>query len=116
MQIKEKIANDTAILTFKGSIISEPDTTKMREKIYSLVTDGIKHVIIDLGGVDHVSSLGLGGLISALTTMRKAGGDIRLARVAERVQNLLVITRLVKIFDTYESVKKALMSYETERK
>ena len=116
MQIKEKIDNGVAILTFKGDLLGEPDTTKIREKIHSLITDKIKNVIVDLGGVNYMNSSGLGTLISALTTMRNGGGDLRLAHVGDKVQNLFVITQLVKVFDTYETVDRALASFRAGKK
>jgi anti-sigma B factor antagonist len=112
MQIKEKIENGVAILTFKGDLLGEPDTTTVREKIRSLVNDEVKHIIVDLGGVNYMNSSGLGTLISSLTTMKSAGGDLRLARIGEKVQNLFIITQLVKVFDTYETVERALASYK----
>jgi anti-sigma B factor antagonist len=116
MQIKEKIENDIAILTMKGDLLGEPDTTTVRDKIYSLVSDEVKKVVIDLGSVNYMNSSGLGSLISALTTMRNSGGELRLARVGTKVQNLFVITQLVKVFDTYETVDRALASFKAKKK
>lgn len=112
MQLKEKIEKNVAVLTLKGDILGEPETTQIREKIHSLVGDQVKSVVIDLGGVAFLNSSGLGTLIASLTTMRNAGGELRLARVGEKVKNLFVITQLVKVFDTYETVERALMSFE----
>jgi len=116
MQIKEKIENDVAILTMKGDLLGEPDTTNVRDKIHSLVSDDVKKVVIDLGGVNYMNSSGLGTLISALTTMRNAEGELCLARVGKKVQNLFVITQLVKVFDTYETVDRALANFKAKRK
>ena len=116
MQIKEKVGNEAAVLTLKGDLLGEPDTTKMREKIHSLVSDGIKHIVMDLGGLHYINSAGLGSLISSLTTMRNAGGDLRLAHVGDKVQNLFVITQLVKVFETFETVDRALASYKATHK
>ena len=116
MQIKEKIENNVAVLSLKGDFLGEPETTQVRQKIHSLVSDNVKKVIIDMGGINYVNSSGLGTLISTLTTMRNAGGDLRLARVGEKVQNLFIITQLVKVFDTYESVERALLSYTAQSK
>ena len=115
MQIKEKMENEIAILTIKGDLLGEPDTTSVRDKIHSLVSDEVKSVIIDLGSVNYMNSSGLGSLISALTTMRNAGGELRLARVGAKVQNLFVITQLVKVFDTYETVDRALASFKSKK-
>jgi anti-sigma B factor antagonist len=116
MQLKESIEGNIAVLTLKGDFLGEPETTKVREKIHSLVSDHVKHVIIDMGGVNYMNSSGLGTLISLLTTMRNAGGDVRLARVGEKVKNLFIITQLVKVFDTYETVERAQASYTSNPK
>jgi len=116
MQIKEKIDNDVAILSLKGDLLGEPDTTNIRDKIHSLVSDEIKKVVIDLGGVNYMNSSGLGSLIAALTTMRNAGGELLLARVGKKVKNLFIITQLVKVFDTYETVERALASFKSKEK
>lgn len=111
MNIKEKIADNVAVLSLKGDLVSEADTQKFKEKIHSLATDKMKSVVIDMSGIDYVNSSGLGTMISALTTMRNAGGDLRLARLGERVENLFVITKLVKVFETYETVERAVASF-----
>jgi len=116
MQLKEKVEKNVAVLTLKGDILGEPETTQIREKIHSLVADQVKSVVIDLGGVAFLNSSGLGTLIASLTTMRNAGGELRLARVGEKVKNLFVITQLVKVFDTYETVERALMSFDQKGK
>lgn len=116
MQIKEKMENDVAVISLKGDLLGEPDTGMIRDKIHSLVNDEVKHVVVDLGGVNYMNSSGLGTLISVLTTMRNAGGDLRLARVEGKVQNLFMMTQLVKVFDTYETVDRALVSFKSKPK
>jgi len=115
MQIKEKIDQNVAVLSLKGDLLGEPDTTNLREKIHSLVSDNIKQIVLDLGGVNYMNSSGLGTLIATLTTVRNAAGDLRLARVEGKVQNLFVMTQLVKVFDTYETVDRALASFRTKK-
>jgi anti-sigma B factor antagonist len=112
MQIKEKIENNVAVLAFKGDLLGEPDTSNVRNKIHSLVTDSIKKIVIDLGGVNYMNSSGIGTLIACLTTVRNGGGELRLANVGGKVQNLFVITQLVKVFDTYETVERALANFK----
>ncbi|MBI5022214.1 MAG: STAS domain-containing protein [Ignavibacteriales bacterium] len=116
MVIKEKMENDIAILNLKGDLLGEPDTTTLRDKIHSLVGDEVKKVVIDLGGVNYMNSSGLGTLISTLTTMRNAEGELKLARVGKKVQNLFIITQLVKVFDTYETVDRATASFSGKKK
>lgn len=112
MQIKEKIVDNIAILTLNGDLIGDPETTKLREKVKSLISDEIKKIIIDLSGVSYINSAGLGSLISVLTTVRNAGGDLKLARVGKRIKSIFVITQLVKVFDTYETQERAIASFK----
>ena len=112
MQIKEKCIGDVAVLKFKGSLMGEPDTTKIRQKVHSLVNDDLQKVVIDMGGVKWINSAGLGSLIAGLTTLRNAGGDLRLAKVADKVQSLFMITQLVKVFKSYETVDRAVASFK----
>lgn len=116
MTIKETINDGIAVLTFKGNLVADSDVSKVKEKIHSLVEDQVKRVVVDLGGVNFINSSGLGTLISALTTMRNAGGELRLARVGDKVQNLFVITQLVKVFDTYETTERATANFILKKK
>ncbi|MBU1299687.1 MAG: STAS domain-containing protein [Bacteroidetes bacterium] len=111
MRIKEKIVEDVAILIFLGDLVGEPETTKVRDKVYSLIAEDINKVIIDLGDVAYVNSAGLGCLISVLTSLRNANGDLKLARIGKKVKSIFVITQLVKVFDTHETVERALAGY-----
>ncbi|RKY89416.1 anti-sigma factor antagonist [candidate division KSB1 bacterium] len=114
MAIKEKIEGDVAVLTLKGNLMGGPETQDLREHIYSLIGDGIKKVVIDLGKVKWMNSVGLGALMAALTSMRNKGGNLKLANVTKKVQSLLMITQLMNIFETFETVDRAVASYKNE--
>ncbi len=112
MKIKENIVNDIAIITLRGDLIGEPETTNIREKIRSLITENIKKVVIDLADVAYINSTGLGSLISVLTTLRNAGGDLKLSHVGEKIKSIFVITQLIKVFDTYETHEQAIAGFK----
>ena len=114
MFFKEKIERGVAILSMRGNLLSEPDAVRFRKRFHDLVSSNIKHVIIDLGEVNYINSIGLGALVSALTTVRKVNGDIRLACLDRNVIKVFMITRLVQIFEIYDSVDQALIKYVTE--
>ncbi len=116
MALKEKIEGDIAILTLKGDLIGDPETTELKDKVGSLLADEISKIVFDLGKVKYINSTGLGSLISALGKVRDAGGKLLLARVGDNVLNLFVITQLVKVFDTYETVDRALAVFKTKKK
>ena len=113
MQISESIRNDVAILTLQGNFLCEPDRLKLRERLKSLVEKNKSRVVVDLHEVTCIDSMGLGTLISAYTTLRRAGGDLKPAHASEMVNQLLDMTRLVNVFETYETVDQAAASYKT---
>lgn len=112
MNIKEKMHGDVAVVALKGNLMGEPDTTDVREKIYSLLQDDVKKVVLDLGKVKWINSSGLGALIAAMTSVKNKGGDLRLANVTEKVESVFMITQLIKVFKTYETVDRAVASFQ----
>ena len=112
MSIKEKMHGDVAVISLKGNLMGEPQTTQLRDKIYSLLQEGMKKIVLDLKGVRWINSSGLGTLIAALTSVKTKGGDLRLACITEKVESVLVVTRLVKVFKEYETVDRAVASYK----
>ena len=105
---------NAVVITLKGNVMGGPDGSKLHETLYELKEKGQNNVVVDLHRAKFMNSSGLGMLISGLTTMRNAGGDLRLANVADRIQSLLVITKLVTVFKNYESVDQAVQSFESD--
>lgn len=112
MTIKEKMYGDVAVLSLKGNLMGDPDTTDVRDKIYSLLQDDVKKIVLDMSKVKWVNSSGLGTLIAAMTSVKNKGGDMKLAGVTEKVESLFMITQLIKVFKTYENVDRALASFK----
>jgi len=105
---------NAAVITLKGNIMGGPDGQQLHDQLRELVDEGKTHVVVDLSKTKFMNSSGLGMLISGLTTMRNAGGDLRLARVADRIQSLLVITKLITVFKEFDTVDEAVESFDTE--
>ena len=114
MKIKERIENHVAILSLSGKMMGGPETTALHDHIKGLLSDGIKKVVIDLGDVKWINSSGLGVLMAAMTTLKNADGVMKLAKVTEKVESLLMITQLMRIFETYETVDRAVASISEE--
>ena len=112
MNIKEKMQGDVAVVALKGNLMGEPDTTEVREKIYSLLQDDVKKIVLDLGKVKWINSSGLGSLIAAMTSVKNKGGEMRLANITEKVERVFMITQLIKVFKTYETVDRAVGSFK----
>jgi len=108
MKIKEKIENHVAVLSLSGKMMGGPETTALHDHIRGLMNDGINKVVIDLGGVKWINSSGLGVLMAAMTTLKNADGQMKLANVTEKVESLLMITQLMRIFETYDSIDRAV--------
>ncbi len=110
MKIKEKIENNVAVLSLHGKMMGGPETTALHDHIRGLMKDGISKVVIDLGGVKWINSSGLGVLMAAMTTLKNTEGQMKLANVTEKVESLLMITQLIRIFETFDSVDRAVAS------
>ncbi len=105
--------NGCAVIEFEGKVIGGPDAVSLNEKLHELISENKTNIIIDLGKVKFMNSSGLGMLISSLTTMRKAGGDLRIANHSEKIKELLEITQLAAVFKQFESVEEAAKSFES---
>ena len=112
MKITEKTHGRVTVISVKGNLLGEPDTAALRETIYRCTEREAKQVVLDLGGLKAINSTGLGVLVSALTSLRKRSGDLSLARLSDKVQMLLVITHLNRVFKVYDTVDRALASIE----
>ena len=110
MKIKEKIDNQVAILTLSGKMMGGPETTALHDHIRGLLNDKINKVVIDLGDIRWMNSSGIGVLMACMTTLTNSEGKLVLARVSEKVNSLLIITQLIKVFETYETVERAVSS------
>ncbi|MBI5868383.1 MAG: STAS domain-containing protein [candidate division Zixibacteria bacterium] len=103
--------NGVVILEPRGKIMGGPDATVLHDKLHDLIAEKKLKVVIDLSEVDWMNSTGLGILISGLTTLRNNQGDLKLASVTEKIQSLLTITKLVTVFEAYDSVDEAITSF-----
>jgi anti-sigma B factor antagonist len=113
MQIKHVTSGDVAVLHLQGKIMGGPDATSLHEKLHELIESGTRSVVIDLRDVDWMNSSGLGILIGGLSAIRKSGGDLRLASVTEKIEEVLRITKLDRVFDVYGSTDEAVTSYDS---
>jgi len=111
MQINEQRQGDVAILSLKGKLMGGPETQAVHAKVKELAENKVLKVVIDLGSVKWMNSSGLGAIMGSMTTLKNAGGELKLASVTERVKSLFIITKLITIFDTYESIDEAVSNF-----
>lgn len=111
MKISEKLSGNVTIVNLEGNLMGGPEAVSLNEKFNRFLDEGAHRVVIDLGQVERMNSSGLGILIKALTTFKTNGGELKLANVNEKIQNLLVITKLNTVFESFDSVESALTSF-----
>lgn len=103
---------NSVVIEFKGNVMGGPDAVSLNEKLHELIDADKTNVVVDLGKVKFMNSSGLGMLIGGLTTMRKAGGDLRIANATDKIESLLIVTKLITVFKHYKSVDEAAKSFE----
>jgi anti-sigma B factor antagonist len=113
MEITERIVDTITILDVSGKLTIGEGAQMLKDKSESLVFQGRNRVIVNLGGVAYIDSGGLGQLVACYTTLAKAGGRLKLLNVGKRNHDLLSITKLVSVFDTFDSERDAIDSYAT---
>jgi anti-sigma B factor antagonist len=112
LHIVEKLVDDVLVLDLRGRLTLGPETETLRTRLRRVFEAGHRRVVLDLGAVSYLDSSGLATLVTGYTTARKAGGEMKLARLTKLVHDLLLITRLSTVFETYDTVDAAERSFE----
>ncbi|MEP7340511.1 MAG: STAS domain-containing protein [Acidobacteriota bacterium] len=110
MNFNERTLNDVTVLDMDGNLVRE-ENAQFRTRVTAAINAGARKLILNLAGVSHMDSSGLGELISCYTSMQKLGGSIKLLSPNHRLQNLLVITKLNTVFETFDSESAAIASF-----
>jgi anti-sigma B factor antagonist len=111
MPLKEQMKGEVAVIELKGKLMGGDETLEIHTAVKELVNKGISKVVIDLSKVTWMNSTGLGALMGSMTSLRNANGDLKLSNVTDKVKNLFVITKLITIFDTYDTADEAVASF-----
>lgn len=112
MQLSERTIGDIVIVSVSGDITQHRGgDIALKDKVRSLIQQGQRKLLIDLGHVSYVDSAGLGELVHAYATTKNVGGSLKLVNVTKRLRDLLAITKLVTVFDTFDDEAAALASF-----
>jgi anti-sigma B factor antagonist len=111
MEINERIVGGVTILDLNGKLTIGDGAQLLKDKSESLVFQGRKQVIVNLGAVPYIDSGGLGQLVACYTTLTRAGGRLTLVNLNTRNHDLLSITKLVSVFETFDTEREAIESY-----
>jgi anti-sigma B factor antagonist len=114
LYIVEKLVAGIILLDLRGRITLGQETEAFRRKIRELLDDGQRRLILDLGQITYIDSVGLSTLVACLTSVRKQGGDLKLVHLPQGVHQLLQITRLVTVFEIYDNLESVLRAFDGE--
>jgi anti-sigma B factor antagonist len=112
--IVEKVVDGIMLVDLRGNITLGPETEALRSKLRQLLSAGNQRIILNLGEVTYVDSVGLSSLVAGYTSARNAGGDLKLLHLPRGVHQLLQITRLSTVFEIYEDLGTAIESFKSE--
>ena len=113
MKLKLREREGVAIIELGGDLVGGPDAERFHNTIKELIDRGTINVVADLGNVKHINSPGLGILMAAVASLGAANGFLKLLRVGRKISNLLMVTRLSTIFETYEDEDSAVASFSS---
>ena len=111
MDIKERVVGGVSILDLSGKVVLGEGDLQVKERIKDLLADGQKRILLNLAEVNYIDSAGLGSLISAYTTAKREGGSLKLVNLTKRIKDLLAITKLITVFETFDNEAEALASF-----
>jgi len=111
MEITERNVGGVTILDLKGKLTIDDGAELLKDKSESLVFQGRQQVIVNLGAVPYIDSGGLGQLVACYTTLARAGGRLTLLNINKRNHDLLSITKLAAVFETFDTEHTAVESY-----
>jgi anti-sigma B factor antagonist len=112
MQIDERTVGEVTILDLKGKVTLNEGDEVLKDKINSLIMQNKKRILLNLAEVPYIDSAGLGEIVRTYTTVSRQGGQLKLVNLTKRITDLLMITKLLTVFETFEVEADALKSYK----
>ncbi|HEX6821345.1 MAG TPA: STAS domain-containing protein [Candidatus Sulfotelmatobacter sp.] len=112
LKVETREVAHVTILDVKGRIVLGDEIGDLRDAVRGLVADGKKKIILNLADVDYIDSSGVGELVGCFTTVRNAGGELKLLKLSQKVQDVLYVTKLYTVFDIREDEFTAVKSFD----
>lgn len=112
MRFSDSLEGDLVVFSIAGKIMGGEETTLFHGKVHEYINQNKKNFVIDLAKVDWMNSVGLGMLISTLTTVKNAGGRLVLTNIT-KIESILTITRLITVFEHFDSRDEALAAFSS---
>ena len=112
MNITTREVSHVTIVDLNGRITLGAETGQLRDSVRQLIAEGKKKIILNLAHVDYIDSSGVGELVSSFTTVRNAGGELKLLSLSKKVSDILQVTKLYTVFDIKEDEFTAVKSFD----
>ncbi|MBX7223400.1 MAG: STAS domain-containing protein [Blastocatellia bacterium] len=112
LKIHNRTSGEVHIMDLGGKITIGEGSVQLREAVRQMLEAGNNKILLNLGDVSYVDSSGIGELVSSYTTVNKQGGQLKLLNLTKKIQDLLMITKLLTVFETFDSEETALNSYK----
>jgi anti-sigma B factor antagonist len=112
MKFKISQQSGVTVIAIEGNLMGGPDASTLNDKLVELIDEKKKQIVLDIGGVNIINSSGLGMLIKGASTMKGAGGGLKIAKASDKILELIKVTRLTGILETHKSVADAAKSFK----
>jgi len=112
MHIQERPVGEVMILDLQGKLTIDEGEELLRDKVNSMLHQGFRSIILNLENVPFVDSAGLGAAVGTFISVRNKGGTLKLLHATKRIHDLLVITKLVTVFESFDSEADAVGSFK----
>lgn len=111
VKLSTRQVGDVTVIDASGRITLGEGSSAFRDKIKELVNAGNKKIVVNMAGVTYIDSSGIGELVSGYTTVTNQGGGLKLVNLGKRIQDLLQITKLYTVFETFDDEAAAIRSF-----
>ena len=111
MKIATRQVDGVTVLDLSGRITLGEGSVQLRDAVKDLVAKGQKKIVLNLGDVSYMDSSGVGELVTAFTTVKNQGGELKLVNLTKKIEDLMTITKLVTVFDIHEDEAKAIAAF-----
>jgi anti-sigma B factor antagonist len=112
LNIRERQAGDITVLDMDGRITIGEGSVALRSAVRRLLEEGKKNILLNLAGVGYIDSSGIGELVSSYTAIKNQEGQLKLLSLTAKLRDLLTITKLLTVFDAYETESEALSNFK----
>ncbi len=113
MKFSSRQVDDVSVFDFKGDLVGGPDASKIRDAITEKIEAGERKFLLNMDKVGFVNSTGIGIVVTVYTSISNAGGTMKICNANEKVSRVMVVTKLLQVFDSYYEETEALKAFQS---